>query len=118
MQYTVILSMYIKCSIRVTQNYSNNSRFGQGIRCHYHKGLLKILPSFGKNNYQSFKWFSSYLEDRTQMVTPFDVLGKELKINCGVLQESVQPGLCTYLNFSFLPSSFSPSSYYLIVICA
>jgi hypothetical protein len=46
------------------------------------------MPSFGimKNSY---KWFASYLKDRTQMVKINDNIGKKATLNCGVTQGSV-----------------------------
>jgi hypothetical protein len=53
-----------------------------------HNELLKIVPSFGiiKNSY---KWFASYLNDRTQMVKINDNIGNKTTLNCSVPQGSV-----------------------------
>jgi len=46
------------------------------------------MPEFGIVN-KSLKWFSSYLSDRSQMVTINGMIGNDIKINYGVQQGSV-----------------------------
>lgn len=53
-----------------------------------HGELINILPGFGINE-ESLSWFSSYLENRTQLVSVNRELSGKKKIDCGVQQGSV-----------------------------
>jgi len=53
-----------------------------------HGELINILPGFGINE-ESLSWFSSYLENRTQLVSVNNELSSKEKIDCGVPQGSV-----------------------------
>lgn len=53
-----------------------------------HHELIKILPNFGLKNI-SLNWFRSYLKNKKQIVKINDIMGEEMKINCGVSQCSV-----------------------------
>lgn len=53
-----------------------------------HKELINILPGFGING-KSLSWFSSYLENRTQLVSIINVLNSKKQIDCGVPTDSI-----------------------------
>lgn len=58
------------------------------------KRLLNLLPGSGIVS-ESFKWFTSYLKNRTQCVHTNDYTTNECSINCGTPS---QGGLFMYIN--------------------
>ncbi|VVC33820.1 Reverse transcriptase domain [Cinara cedri] len=53
-----------------------------------HSELLKTLPNFGVVS-SSLDWFRSYLDNITQKIKIDGIIGNEMLINYGVLQDSV-----------------------------
>ena len=53
-----------------------------------HIELIKILPTFGIIN-KSLLWFTSYLDNRLQLVNVNGILGEKKSVVCGVPQGSV-----------------------------
>jgi len=64
-----------------------------------HHEIVNILPNFGLKNI-GLNWFMSYLNNRKQIVKINDIIGEEIRINCGVPQGSVMGPLLFILYIS------------------